>query len=64
MERVIQVFHDFDDAEDADDAYYASLTPQERIDILLDLVANYRESLGEAARRFERVYQVVDLARS
>ena len=61
MDKVLQVFHSFDDADRADEAYYAGLTPEERVDILLDLVANYRESLGEVARRFEIVYRVVEL---
>jgi hypothetical protein len=64
MERTIQVFHSFDGADEADETYYAGLSPQERLDILLDLITNYQESLGETATRLERVYQVVDLARS
>ena len=63
MDKVLQVFHSFDDADHADEAYYADLTPQERVDILLDLVASYRESLGEAAARFERVYRVIELSK-
>ncbi len=62
MDKVIQVFHSFEDADQADEAYYAGLTPQERVDVLLDLIANYRESLGEAAARFERVYRVIELS--
>lgn len=62
MQRVLQRFRSFDEADAADDAYYASLTPQERVDLLLDLVAAYRESLGEAAQRFERVCRVTQLA--
>jgi hypothetical protein len=63
MQREIQVFRSFHDAEQADDEYYAALTPQERLAILLDLVAAYRESMGEAAARFERVYRVTELSR-
>ncbi|HSR66706.1 MAG TPA: hypothetical protein VLU25_02100 [Acidobacteriota bacterium] len=61
MEKEVKVFSSFQEAEEADAAYYASLTPQERLDILLDMVARYRESQGEAEQRFERVYQVVEL---
>lgn len=64
MDRVIQVFRSFTDAEEADEAYYAALSPQERVDVLLDLVASYRESLGEAAEGFARIYRVVELAHS
>jgi hypothetical protein len=61
MEKVIQVFRSFDEA---DETYYAGLAPRERVDILLDIIAAYRESLGEAAERLERVYRVTDLQRS
>jgi hypothetical protein len=64
VDRVAQVFRSFEEADRADDQYYADLTPQERLDILLDLVERYRRSLGEAADRFERVYRVVELSRS
>ena len=39
MEKVIQVFRSFEDADEADEAYYAGLTPRERVDILLDIIA-------------------------
>ena len=64
MERVLKVFNSFEEADQADDEYYASLTPQQRVDILLDMVAAYRESLGETGERFERVYRVVELSES
>ncbi|MDC3954148.1 hypothetical protein [Polyangium jinanense] len=63
MDKSVLVFHSFEEAERADEAYYASLTPQERVDLLLDLVASYRESMGEAAAGFERVCRVVELER-
>ena len=63
MERVAQVFRSLDEAEHADDEYYASLTPEERFDILLTMIERYRSSLGEPAERFERVHRVVELSR-
>ncbi len=63
MDRVAQVFTSFDEAEGADDAYYASLTPEERLDVLLEIIERYRSSLGEAADRLERVHCVVELSR-
>ncbi len=63
MDRVAQVFSSFDEADRADDEYYASLTPQQRLDILLEIIEQYRSSLGEAAERFERVHRVVELSR-
>ena len=64
MDKVLKIFHTFADADRSDEAYYASLPPQQRVDILLDLVARYRESLGDAAAGFERVYRVTELSRS
>jgi len=63
MERGARVFRSFDEAELADDDYYASLTPEERLDILLAMIERYRSSLGETAERFERVHRVVELSR-
>jgi hypothetical protein len=51
-----------EDAEQADDEFYASLTPEERLDILLELVERHRSGLGEAASRFERVHRIVELS--
>ncbi len=62
MERVIRVFDDFAAADEADRWEYASLTPEQRLEILLDLVARYRESFGEAGEGFERVFRVVELS--
>jgi hypothetical protein len=62
LEHVAQVFHSFADADRADEEYYASLTPQERVDILLELIERYRSSFGQAADRFERVSRVTELA--
>ena len=64
MEKVLKVFSSFEEAERADDEYYASLSPQERVDILLDMIAAYRESVGETEQRLERVYRVVELSKS
>jgi hypothetical protein len=64
MDKAVRVFGSHVDADRADRAYYASLTPAERLDILLDLVARYQESLGEASKGFERVHRVIELSRS
>jgi hypothetical protein len=63
MEGGARVFRSFDEADRADEEYYARLTPEERLDILLEIIEQYRSSLGEAAERFERVHRVVELAR-
>jgi hypothetical protein len=64
MSKAVRVFSSHDQADRADEAYYASLTPKERVDILLDLVAAQQESTGEAAKGLERVCRVVGLAES
>ena len=64
MKKVAQVWNGFEEAERAEEEYYASLTPQERLDIQLDLIAAYREWLGEAGQGLERVHRVTELARS
>jgi hypothetical protein len=63
MDRVVQVFRSFDEADRADDQFYAELSPEERLSILLELVERHRGALGEAADRFERVHRVVELSR-
>jgi WSTF/HB1/Itc1p/MBD9 motif protein len=62
MERIAQVFPSFDAADQADDQFYADLTPQERIELLLELVERYRSTLGASAERLERVHRVVELS--
>lgn len=62
MERVAQIFGSFEEAEEADDQFYAHLTPEERLDILLELVARQRSALGEVANRLERVHRIVELS--
>ena len=63
MDRVVQIFRSFEDADEADEQFYADLTPEQRLDILLELIERHRSSLGEAAKRFERVHRLVELSR-
>ena len=62
MNRGIRIFRSFEAAEDADDQFYAQLTPEERLDLLLELTERERSTLGEAAERFERVHHIVELS--
>lgn len=61
MRDGLRTFSSFREAEEADRAFYASLSPEQRLEILLDLVARHRESMGEAAERLERVYRIAEL---
>jgi hypothetical protein len=61
MDRTIRTFTSWREADDAEADYYASLTPTERVNILLELVAQYRSSLGPSGDGFERVYRITRL---
>ena len=63
MERVIRVFNSHADAAAADLAELSAMTPQQRLDRALDLIAWYREVRGETTQGFERVARVVPLER-
>lgn len=56
MEKVVRKFKTFAEAEAADREFYNSLTPDERVDILLELIAQYH---GGTQPRLERVCRVV-----
>jgi hypothetical protein len=56
------MFRSFEDADTADDQFYAGLTPEERLDIVLELVERHRSALGETASRLERVHRIVELS--
>jgi hypothetical protein len=58
MEKVTQRFSTHAASDQADRAYYLSLTPAQRLDILLDLMARYRDAWGEASNQFKRVYRI------
>ena len=64
MERVVRIFNSHAEAEAADRAFYAAMSPQERLDMLLPMQERYRESLGDAGSRFERTCRIVPLSKS
>ncbi|HLG99691.1 MAG TPA: hypothetical protein VKX49_25510 [Bryobacteraceae bacterium] len=55
----VQVFRSFEEAEKADRDFYRSLTPEQRLDILLQLIAQHGSSKG-----LERVFRIVKLEES
>lgn len=61
MEKVFKKFDSFADADHAEDEYYARLSPNERVQILLDLVAQYGTLFDGTPERFERVFRVIPL---
>ncbi len=62
MDLTARKFTTFEEAEAADRAYYRSLTPAERIAIMIDLI--YPEGSDAASAGFERVYRIVKLGES
>jgi len=57
--REIRIFDSFAEADEADYAYYRSLSGNEKLKIMLEIMA----PAYEAAPRFERVYRVVEIPR-
>lgn len=56
MDKVVKKFTSFEEAEEADRQYYRALTPEQRLDILGELI--YKAN-GETFPRLERVYRVI-----
>jgi hypothetical protein len=59
MEKEARVFHSFAEAAKADDAYYRSLSPEQRLEILFDLVKS--QQTDETEQRLERVCRIIKL---
>ena len=63
VDRFLLTFDNPLQADEADREYYASLSSQERLNIVVELVDRYLSTHGEAAERFERVLRVDELPR-
>lgn len=63
MARALVIHSDFAAADDSNCDYYASLKPEERLEILLELNQRYLESQGETTEGFARVYTINELPR-
>lgn len=59
MEKHVAKFRSHREAEEADRAYYRSLTPEERLEILFELVRNAHDP----PEGFKRVYRFAKLER-
>jgi hypothetical protein len=64
MERTVAKFSSHREADKATLDYYRSLSPQQRLDILLEMVESSRKEGDAAAERFERVYRITKLSPS
>jgi hypothetical protein len=58
MEKVFQVFSSFAEAEEADRKYYQSLTPAQRIEILLILRSQVKPHDDGPRGRLKRVCRI------
>ena len=62
MQKVVHTFHSFAESEEANKQYHLSLSPKQRMEILMELIA--RGQTNETKQRFERVYRIVKLQKS
>ena len=56
-DKTLRFFDSFDEALEADRAYYRSLSPEQRLELALDLMRPYYE----AHPRLERIYRTFEL---
>ena len=63
MDRTVRKHRSFEDADQADLIYYRSLTPEQRMNILLELTRQ-RPSDDGTEPRLERVYRIIKLKQS
>jgi hypothetical protein len=59
VEKVARIFRSFAEADQADVEYYRSLTPEQRLEILFELVKSQKSDGPE--QRLERVCRIIKL---
>ena len=59
VEKIIRKFNSHEEADAADLAYYRSLSPLERLQILFELVSPDQDDPNAPQERLQRVYRVV-----
>lgn len=59
MEKVGRKYRSFAEAEKAEREYYRSLTPQQRLDLMLDIIR--QGAPDEAFQKIEKVCRIVKL---
>ena len=63
MEKVVKVLKSFEESDRADKAYYHSLTPHQRLEILWELNSLWPTSGDDKTpERLERVYRITKLS--
>ena len=61
MERAVAKFTSHEEAAKADALYYRQLTPQRRLEILLELIEQAHPDLHASGQGLQRVYRVLKL---
>ena len=61
MERVAKVFGSHEEADQATRAYYRNLTPAERLNILLEIIARAHPTDHDSQQGLARVYRITQL---
>ena len=60
MQKVLKVFKSFEEAEKADREFYQSLSPSQRLEILLTLISRHQPPRSnEDGTGRKRVYRVI-----
>ena len=59
MEKVARIFRSFAEAEKSDAEYYRSFTPEQRLEMLFDMIQTYQAH--ESEQRLKRVCRIVKL---
>lgn len=63
MKKIVKVFKSHVEAEDSNREFYGTLSPSQRLEILLTLIARYNSAkYDEAGAGFKRVYRVTKRA--
>lgn len=63
IEKVVHCFSSFAEAEEAEHRAYAALSPQERLDLLLEMLSETWTDDDEATAGLQRVYRVIELGK-
>ena len=59
MERVVRIFHSFEEAEAAEEEYWRHLPGHKKLEVLEVIRANYWALRNEAPGRLQRVYRII-----
>lgn len=64
MKKTGEKFASLEEADEAEHQYYRNLTPDARVEILLELVARYWSGADGTSEGFEKVFRLAPLEES